>query len=212
MSKLEIAAKLDEALDRDQVSQRQAGGGVTLDYVSGYYVIDRLNKVIGIGNWSYDVTKRDCVYQGEIEGRFHANYLSEVSLYVNLGEGTVRFTDVGYGDGMDKKNPGKAHELASKESVTDALKRCAKNLGMSMGLALYDKEQTNVKTAPKPVAPKSSVHEKIKALGSVAVAKRRATIDELKKLMLESFGVMETAKLTVEQANAFAEQLEELIK
>jgi hypothetical protein len=28
--------------------------------------------------------------------------------------------------------------------VTDAVKRCAKNLGMSLGLALYDKSQENV--------------------------------------------------------------------
>jgi recombination DNA repair RAD52 pathway protein len=54
------------------------------------------------------------------------------------------YGDVGYGDGSDKTNPGKAHELAAKEAVTDALKRCAKNLGMSMGLALYDKTQENV--------------------------------------------------------------------
>jgi hypothetical protein len=62
------------------------------------------------------------------------------------------FSDYGYGDGTDKTNPGKAHELAIKEAVTDGLKRCAKNLGPVMGLALYDKDQTDVKEAEtKPV-------------------------------------------------------------
>ena len=36
------------------------------------------------------------------------------------------------------------YNTKAKEAVTDALKRAAKNLGMSMGLALYDKEQVNV--------------------------------------------------------------------
>lgn len=132
--------KLDTKIPRDVISKRDAGQGRTLDYLEGWYVIARLNDVFGQGRWSYTTDEMRLVHQGEVDGKFVAHYVSKVTV---MAFGT-KFSDYGYGDGTDKRNPGKAHELAVKEAVTDGIKRAAKNFGMSMGLALYDKSRENV--------------------------------------------------------------------
>lgn len=135
--------KLDENIPENVISSRQGGGGKSLSYLETWYVIDRLNQVLGQGNWGYNskVTK---VHEGVVNNTNTVHYIAEVTLYATIDNKTTHITDYGYGDGQDKFNPGKAHELAVKESVSDGLKRCAKNLGRSMGLALYDKTQEYV--------------------------------------------------------------------
>lgn len=143
----QLREELNQKIPREAVSQREGGGGKSFSYLAGHYVIDRMNQVFGQGNWAYFTEECQCVHSGAIESygktTFTAHYIARVRLEVPA-LGHAIFSDVGYGDGSDKVNIGKAHELAAKESVTDALKRCAKNLGMSMGLALYDKDQINV--------------------------------------------------------------------
>jgi len=141
--------ELDAPIPTSVISQREGGGGRMLDYLEGQYVIDRLNKVLGQGNWSYKTQSINLVHSGKITDKYNkekhtVHYVAQVELLANLEDRQVLFSDVGYGDGTDKENIGKAHELAVKEAVTDAVKRCAKNLGQSMGLALYDKSKQNV--------------------------------------------------------------------
>lgn len=157
----QIRAELDAKIPRDVIAQRD-GGGRKLSYLEGHYVIDRLNQVLGQGNWAYEAEEMRLVFEGPIEGRggasFNVSYIARVRLTASIDGLRVTFTDYGYGDGMDKGNPGKAHELAVKEATTDGIKRCAKSLGMSLGLALYSKDQENVseesdgeeRQAPKP--------------------------------------------------------------
>lgn len=143
----QIRSRLDEKIPRDVVKQREGGGGRSFSYLEGHYVIARLNEIFGNGGWSYTTKHLEKAHTGMVKDKYNnevhtAHYIAMVELVVP-GLNAV-YGDVGYGDGSDKQNPGKAHELAAKEAVTDALKRCAKNLGMSMGLALYDKTQENV--------------------------------------------------------------------
>lgn len=140
---------LDAKIPIDVISTRE-GGGRKLSYLEGWYVINRLNEVFGQGNWSYNTETMTCVFNGPVDRNgkptHWANYVAKVTL---IAGGAV-FSDFGYGDGSDSTYPGKAHELAVKEAVTDGIKRCAKNLGHSMGLALYDKSRENVDDAPTP--------------------------------------------------------------
>lgn len=155
----QIREELDAKIPRDAISARDAGfGGKKLSYLEGWYVIDRLNKVFGQGNWDYSTDKLDKTFEGEVNGKFYVSYVATVSLNVTFpGNETCRFTDVGFGDGQDGKNPGKCHELAVKEAVTDGIKRCAKSLGMSTGLALYDKSQENVEDEAPAAKPSVNV-------------------------------------------------------
>lgn len=178
MSYEDVKKKLDAKLNREEVSTRQ-NGGYTLSYVGTHYVISKLNEILGQGNWGYHITDTKNVFTGTIDQRggtvFAASYIVSVNLCGRIGGVQFDFEDYGYGDGTDKLNPGKAHELAIKEAVTDGLKRCAKNLGPVMGLALYDKEQNDVEEtqeAAKSQANPSKIAavEPIAALGGASRA------------------------------------------
>lgn len=199
---------LDEAIPSSAVRQRDSGTGFKLSYLEGHYVIDRLNKIFGNANWSYELKDLRCVHQGQDSyDRYIVSYLATVRLTVKAQHGrfpdTCIYEDVGFGNGLDKKDPGKCHELATKEAVTDALKRCAKNLGQSMGLALYDKEQTNVE---KPAA-KTDELKKISELSAIVIAKRKTTKDALVEAMQTKFGTSDKTKLTVKQRKELVELL-----
>lgn len=232
-AKQSILAELDSPIPRDVVSLRDAGRGMKLSYLEGWYVIDRLNKVLGIGNWAYhsEVNK---VYEGTTENKsgtsFAASYIARVRLVVKIGDTTTEFSDYGYGDGSDRGHPGKAHELAVKEAVTDAIKRCAKNLGMSMGLALYDKTQENVKeaeeetrfsrdevasskiaTKPRPNSSGGnleSVLKRISLTSRALIEKGKASQGELQAL-LNDYGAKTKEELNSEQANKLLTKLKE---
>jgi DNA recombination protein Rad52 len=138
-----ICEQLDSKIPREAVSQRSAGGAQKLSYLETWYVIDRLNKVFGNLGWNSETVENVNV------GTYVSNrgdalpvYRAKVRITVYLPDGTTRFRE-GTGWGCDKsaQNP---HEMAAKESESDALKRAAMKFGMSMGLALYDKSQENV--------------------------------------------------------------------
>lgn len=152
--KTSVQQDLDSNIPKDVIDTREQAGR-TLSYLATWYVIDRLNQVLGQGNWGYQTNVLNKVFEGEVEQRsgkvYATSYVATVALFATVHDKTVIFTEVGYGDGTDKANPGKAHELATKEAVSDALKRAAKNLGRSMGLALYDKTQEFVGTVEKSI-------------------------------------------------------------
>jgi hypothetical protein len=178
-----IREQLDQPIPRDVISERDGGGKRKLSYLEGWYVIDRLNKILGQGNWDYSTEEMKLVHSGVVQNSYGqdvhtVHYIARVALTVRNISGPekygVTFIDYGYGDGSDKTNPGKAHELAVKEAVTDGLKRCAKSLGMSMGLALYDKTQENVSDAEPekaPVPASGGKDTKAVAMGGVRAGK-----------------------------------------
>lgn len=177
----DLLSKLNEKLSSSAVSTRSAGAGKSLSYLTGHYVYSKLNEVLGQGNWSYTIKNLNNVFHGEDDkGRANTSYIAIVQAVFMIGEKAVVFEEVGYGDGIDY-NPGKSHELATKEAVTDAVKRAAKNLGPSLGLALYDKEQKDV------VDSDAVVVEEKQAAPSEAPAKAASPAPS-KKVMLPKAG------------------------
>jgi len=200
-----ISEMLDAKIPREVISDRDGGGGRRLSYLEGWYVIDRLNKVFGPGGWSKEIT--DVRQLGTANAK--PSYIVKVRLTV-IVDGTAVVKE-GYGYGSDKSanNP---HELAIKEAVTDALKVAAKDLGMSMGLALYDRSQENVddgqeKEAHKPV-PVAKAMDKPEVQSQVLVSppdqggqlrkyiqnaskiamKKGLSLEDLKKSFKDKFG------------------------
>src|SRR5688500_16469220 len=158
----ELNEALDANIPRSAVKQREGANKKKFSYLSADYVIGRMNSVAGNLNWSSRTRENKPVYEGVIRDsygkeKFTCHYIAIVDIEIQHidEQGRVIRTShsgTGYGDGSDASNPGKAHELAAKEAESDALKRGCKNLGQSMGLALYDKDQTNVEddSAGKP--------------------------------------------------------------
>lgn len=164
-----LKEQLDSNIPQDAVESREAWrGGPKLSYLSGAYVIKRMNDVIGQGNWGYAIIRLERVFEGQIEQSsgsvYTTSYIAQVRLWANLAGSMTDFIEVGYGDGTDKKSQGKAHELATKEAVTDAVKRAAKNLGISLGLGLYFKSGEFVEdVAPRKVEDEAPKKDEKKA-------------------------------------------------
>ena len=137
----EALAKLAKPLDPKRVKKREGGGGRSLSYLEGHDVIRAANEIFGIGGWSYRLGKLICLGTEDVVGRDNRKgvrvaYTAEV--FVRAGD--AEYGDVGYGDAIEYGGSILTpHELASKEAVTDGLKRALKNLGDQFGLCLYDK-------------------------------------------------------------------------
>lgn len=179
----EVITKLAAPLDPTRVKKREGGGGRSLSYLEGHDVIRTANVVFGPGEWSYLVETLDCLgeepviktYNGQTREGFRVAYRAIVEVRV----GDVAFSDVGFGDAMEytgsKLTP---HELASKEAVTDGLKRALKNFGDQFGLVLYDKDapEHNGRNAS---APGTGATQTIaSSAGDVGVPGGRAAVTE----------------------------------
>lgn len=208
MKKTDIQQALDDNIPGSTVAHRQQSG-VELSYLETWYVIDRLNQVLGQGNWSYQTAEMRKVFEGEIEQRagkvYSASYVATVNVFVNIEGRQVFFSDVGFGTGTHKTDPGGAHELATKGAVSDGLKRAAKNLGRSMGLALYDKTQEyvgNIDTGKSNTRVSESTPESKTSPPIVAEASKAKPIDNvvnnrpkpIKELITSAFKVLEAQK------------------
>lgn len=145
---------LNAPLDPKHVKKPDGKFGPKGDYLEGWHVINEMNRVFGFDGWSYTIDlTRDALTEGT-DNKGNAQWQAAYTCLCTLTVGDAVRQDVGFGSGF-AKGIGDAIEGATKEAVTDALKRCARTFGNIFGLALYDKARTNVQ-AP-PVEPPASV-------------------------------------------------------
>jgi DNA recombination protein Rad52 len=136
-----IVEMLDEQLDGNVVRERKQAGR-QLSYVEGWYVIQQANRIFGFNGWNRHTLELKQVCDPKQKGTkalWEVGYMAKVRIEALnvVREGT------GFGSGYDKSLP-MAIESAIKEAETDAMKRAFVTFGNVFGLALYDKEQTNV--------------------------------------------------------------------
>jgi DNA repair and recombination protein RAD52 len=137
-------AILNQELDGNRVKTREKGN-INLSYLEGFDVIETANKIFGYGNWSYSITKLEQVLQEQNQNQnFVVCYKAIVNVIVHdTGHlKQIYREDVGTGTGI-AKTLADAHEGASKEAVTDSLKRALRTLGNQFGLSLYDKTKNH---------------------------------------------------------------------
>lgn len=153
-------ASLESPLARETVKQRTQANR-KFSYIEGWHAIAEANRIFGFDAWDRELVEIKCVAERERkigsdrqrEGH-QVSYLARVRVTVRAGDMTIRREGVGYGSGIDA-DLGAAHESAAKEAETDAMKRALVTFGNPFGLALYDKEQTEVApaTVPPPQTP-----------------------------------------------------------
>lgn len=143
---------LSAPLSRAHVKTRTMAGR-TMSYVEGWHVIAEANRIFGFDGWTSETvllqeTNRDLVDLKGSNGpykQWRIGYIAKVRITV----GNISREGTGYGSGMGKPEAiGDAVEGAIKEAETDARKRALMTFGSSFGLALYDKDQTDVEDAP----------------------------------------------------------------
>ncbi|MEI7667157.1 MAG: Rad52/Rad22 family DNA repair protein [Synechococcaceae cyanobacterium ELA263] len=149
----EQLAALAAPLDRANVRQREQGRG-KVAYVEGWVAIAEANRIFGFDGWQRQTIAMRCVNQAERPiGRdqkpgWGVTYTARVRVTVTArGLPPLIREGSGAGHGIDV-DLGQAHESALKEAETDAMKRALMTFGNPFGLALYDKQQRQVSSAP----------------------------------------------------------------
>jgi DNA recombination protein Rad52 len=134
----EQIAMMQAPLDKKHVI-KGGGNGPKGDYIYGWHAINEANRIFGFDGWSYKTELQKVSEFVNANSNHEIGYICKCTIEA----GGVTRQDIGYGSGVSKRL-GDAHEGAVKEAVTDALKRCLRTFGNPFGLALYDKERTNV--------------------------------------------------------------------
>ncbi|MFP4239819.1 MAG: RAD52 family DNA repair protein [Rhodosalinus sp.] len=168
---------LEAKLDPAKVRKPEGRYGPKGDWIEGWHAIAEANRIFGHGAWSYEIKSltRDVLEQGTTS-KGEPQWVAAYSCIVRLDvAGTVR-EDVGFGSGYAKQAPD-AIEGATKEAVTDALKRALRTFGWPFGLALYDKQRAHVGVTPPPPPPPEETRDRIKA--AIARAQDEAALDKV---------------------------------
>lgn len=180
------------------------------EYIEAWHAIEEANDIFGFFEWSYEVSRLECVSDKprpigrDKKDGFGVSYLCMVTVTV----GNVTRQDTGSGHGYDL-DQGLAHESASKEAVSDALKRALKSFGNRFGLALYDKSKANVADTPPPDC--DAILERIKK----AIAKVE-NVEELRELKSREGEALQTLKdiapaMFTQCKNAFMSRSQEFL-
>lgn len=139
----EQAAKLLEPINPARVSKNKQH----MSHVEAYEIRAHLNRVFGFCNWSADTLQMENVcaipIMDEEKGRVGhwLVYRAQVKLtiYSKDGDFLCSYTEWASGKSDNQPSIGDAHDMAMKTAESQALKRCAMNLGDQFGLSLYAK-------------------------------------------------------------------------
>ena len=142
---------LMKPLNGTRVAKRSQGGK-QLSYLESWDVRAHLIRVFGFGNFDVEVVESHSVDTREYETpsrnqgeppkvMVECIWYAKVRLTIrdNDGERIARYTEAAVGSTSGPKTMlGEHHDNAVKTAASDALKRCAINLGSQFGLSLYD--------------------------------------------------------------------------
>lgn len=151
-----------------------------MSHLEAWDVRRQLIRIFGFEGFTIETLSLDLVAEREAKqgerSRWTVVYRAQVRLTVKTTSGQViaTFEDAAAGDAVNQPSLGDAHDLAMKTALSQALKRCAVNLGDQFGLSLYndgsrdavvmrslaymgepvrESEDTPVKPEPTPQAP-----------------------------------------------------------
>lgn len=117
-------------------------------YVAAWDVVAHLNRMFGFGGWDKEILSLDVVFEDKEERTkgqkswtaWTVTYRCVMRLTVFDPEGRIVAVreDGATGTGNAQPQRGEAHDLAMKNAISYAIKRCAKDLGDQFGLGLYN--------------------------------------------------------------------------
>ncbi len=138
---------LARPINPSRVAKRSGGGGKQLSYLESWDVRAHLIRMFGYCNYDAEVTDSHLVFQrdvklGENKDRdgWEVAYAATVRLTIRdpKGHRLCRYAESAVGSETGSVGLGDLHDNALKTAASDALKRCAINLGNQFGLSLYD--------------------------------------------------------------------------
>lgn len=116
------------------------------NHVEAWDIRRWLTRIFGFAGWSDETLELVCVSEREINpGRWTVVYRAQTRLTVKTVDGRTlsSWDDAAMGDSRNQPSLGDAHDMAMKTALSQALKRCAVNLGDAFGLSLYNDGSAN---------------------------------------------------------------------
>jgi len=145
----QIAAALAAPFEEKDLKHRPGRAGMTFTYADARAVAQRLDDVLGIEGWEFEVSVADAA-RGVVKGTLH----------IVVDGKTVIHEDFGYPNSTQDDEP-------LKSAASDALRRCAAQVGV--GRSLYSPEK-GVAVAPlmftRPNVPQIAKPEASSALSA----------------------------------------------
>lgn len=129
-----LSAEFDESIIKKRQLMRANGDIIELDYIPGRYIIERLNEIFGL-NWSFEI--KDKYVDTQI---MHVTVLGKLTVKEN--NVVVKIAEQYGGTYISRNIKGNVVSLGDdmKIATTDAMKKCATQLGVA--LYLYDNDDT----------------------------------------------------------------------
>jgi recombination DNA repair RAD52 pathway protein len=136
-------------LNGSRVAKRTQGGK-QLSYLEAWDVKAHLTRVFGFGNWDLEMLDYHYVASREYESdknkpMVEVIYSARMQLTIRDPQGRTvcRHSEAAVGSASGPATMlGEHHDNAVKQAASDALKRCAINMGSQFGLSLYDNGST----------------------------------------------------------------------
>jgi recombination DNA repair RAD52 pathway protein len=168
---------LRKPLNTTRIAKRQQSGK-QLSYLESWEVRAHLIRVFGYANFDAEVTdyqyigSREYLSSDGSKEMVEVIYSARVQLRIRdeKGDPLCTYAEVAVGSASGPQTMlGEHHDNAVKTAASDALKRCAINLGTQFGLSLYDDGSTRdvVKgtlITPEGWEPPATTEEQVAAL------------------------------------------------
>ncbi|HEU4540292.1 MAG TPA: Rad52/Rad22 family DNA repair protein [Jiangellaceae bacterium] len=153
--------KLTEPLHPSRISKVQG-----MSHLEAWDVRRHLIRIFGFGGWEFLVG--ECALVKEIvvppdkpngKDRYTVVYrvIGRLIIKDANGDRCALYEDGATGDAVNQPSLGDAHDLALKSAMSQALKRCAVNLGDQFGLSLYKDGDATAVVGRSVIAPEPDV-------------------------------------------------------
>lgn len=200
-----LAKSLQEPFPPEMLRFNKAKG---LTYIPISEVIARLNRVLGIENWSYEVVRA-------WREPDHPDWcLAHVRLSVEIGRKTV--VRDGYGGQQVKyKKTGDVVDLGDefKGAVSDALKKAAQSLGVGLELARTEEAKRWEEEATSATPVNETDRATFELLVSLTKQLSASEKAELRNWWQEQFdGIAVSAEAGAQRLNAAIQAVQEIIE
>jgi len=133
----------------ERVSRNQQGHS----HVEAWEITAHLTRLFGFGGWHKEILELTCISERSEEKGNRTGWWVVYRCSMRLYVGDWWTDDVATGDCSNLPSAGDAHDMACKTAVSQALKRCAKDLGDQFGLSLYNGGSTKASVGMTLVMP-----------------------------------------------------------
>lgn len=131
-------------LNESRIERRQVAG-MSLSYLSQHDVRAHLIRIFGFGNFDLRTIKSELVSCEQNDRKqWDVSWLVTMELTIRTQDGRViaTYSESAVGSNTQGRKA-EALDMALKTASSDAMKRCAINLGDQFGLSLYDNGSTD---------------------------------------------------------------------